>query len=139
MNIDSKLNRARELYEELSCSRMYEFSTLVPSMIPDNTPGVYAIYEKRTMKTLYVGKTTQLRQRLYRNHLMGSLNNARLKKYLIDDLEAFPEIKDIAEAKEWIKANCCFKFIVVKDYRERGHIEGLMSFLLDTKYVDIEH
>lgn len=139
MNIGHRLQKAKEIHEELISCERYEFSSFNPSMISDNTPGVYAIYDKGTNETMYVGKTTNLRQRLYNNHLMGPLANARLKKYIIDDDVNFPHINDKDAAKQWIKDNCSFQFIVAEDYRERGHIEGLISFLLDTRYVDIEH
>lgn len=139
MNVINRFKWAKEIYDEFITSQVYVFSSFTPSMIQNKTPGVYAIHINDTKETLYVGKTTNLRQRLYYNHLMGPLNNARLKKYLIDDKEHFPNIRDIASAKQWIKANCSFQFIIVKDYRKRGHVEGLMSYLLNVKYVDKEH
>lgn len=139
MEISSRYQKAREIYEEFKTCRIYNYCSITPSMIPNKISGVYAIFEKKTMETLYVGKTTNLRQRLYRNHLMGTLTNARLKKYIIDDNEKFPEINDAESAKQWIKDNCCFQYIIIEDFRERGHAEGLLSFLLETSYVDKEH
>ncbi len=130
MNINIRLQKAKEIYDELKLCKMYEFQTFTPSMISDKTPGVYVIYQKQTMETLYVGKTTNLKQRLYNNHLMGPLNNARLKKYILEDKVNFPNINDKDEAKHWIKHNCCFQYIVAENFRQRGHIEGLLSFLL---------
>lgn len=138
MSINIRLHQAKEIYDQLKQCVLIEFVSFVPKMIADKSPGVYAIYQKQTMETLYVEKTTNLKQRLYTNHLMGSLTNARLKKYIIDD-ENFPSINDKDEAKQWIKSNCCFQYVIAHDYRERGHIEGLISYLLNARYVDKEH
>ena len=124
--------------EELKCAVIYDFSSLPgPSALP-KLAGVYAIFNKSTKEVYYVGKTTNLRQRLYHNHLMGPTTNARLKKYLIDD-PGFPRILDRTDAKNFIKENCSFLFILEPDMRARGHLEGLVSFLTDCRYVDKEH
>lgn len=127
-----------KITDELNCAEIYEFSVLSgPSVLPQ-TAGVYVIFNKRTYEVYYVGKTTNLRQRLYHNHLMGPTTNARLKKYLIDDSE-FPNILSAADAKKYIRENCSCVFVLEPDMRARGHLEGLLSFLTDCRYVDKEH
>ena len=126
------------LIQALQCAKSTSFLDLKgPSEIPD-AAGVYIISDNNTGEVLYVGKTTNLRQRIYNNHLMGPLSNARLKKYLIED-ERFPDICDIAAAKKYIRNHCTFLYIKENDYRKRGHLEGALSFLCDCRYVDIEH
>ncbi len=100
---------------------------------------VYVIFNKDTDEALYVGRTRKLRRRLYTNHLQGNKSAARLKKYLVDDNQNFPEINDYEKAKVWLKDNCYFQFVEVQDSRERGHVEGLLGFLLDSRYIEEEH
>lgn len=79
------------------------FSAITPSRIPE-LAGVYlitAVFDGREIP-YYIGRSTNLRQRIYNNHLMGPLANARLKKYLIDS----GECPDIASAKDFIRTRC---------------------------------
>ena len=119
-------------------SKRYYFSELKPSQLEENLSVVYSITNFKSNQVLYVGKTTKLRRRLYTNHLMGPTTNARLKKYLIDD-QSLPNVFDLKTAKQYIKDNCYFQYIVEPDMRKRGQLEGLFSFILNVKYVDKEH
>ena len=135
------MNRISEipaLYDSMMQAEKYYFSAVKPSQLEENLPVVYSITNFKTGVVLYVGKTTRLRRRLYTNHLMGSLNTARLKKYLIDDPET-PEVIDVNTAKQYIKNNSYFQFLAEQDMRKRGQLEGLFSFILNVKYVDKEH
>ena len=91
-----------------------------------------------TGETLYVGRTKNLRQRLYNNHLMGPKSNARLKKYLVED-NRLPEIETMNDAKLFLRKRCYFQYMAVEDMVQRGQIEGLLSFLLDVRYMHEEH
>lgn len=126
------------LYELMLKSEKHYFNELKPSQLEENLAVVYSITNFRTNQVLYVGKTTKLRRRLYGNHLMGPITNARLKKYLIDDAE-IPQVVDLDSAKQYIKDNCYFQYVVEPDMRKRGQLEGLYSFLMNVKYVDKEH
>jgi hypothetical protein len=100
----------------------------------------FQIREKRFIQgEVYVGRTKKLRRRLYTNHLHGNKSTARLKQYIVEDKENFPQINSYDSAKEWIKDNCFFQYIEVEESRERGHIEGLLGFLLDSRYIEEEH
>ena len=132
-----RLSHANEILERLFDCKEYTFNHLVPSVLPE-TAGVYAIFDTVDDLCLYVGRTKNLRNRLYTNHLMGPTTNARLKKYLIEDT-ALPDIDDKGKAKQFIKDRCCFRFIEISDTTERGQIEGLLSFLLNVRYIHEEH
>jgi predicted GIY-YIG superfamily endonuclease len=108
-------------------------------MLAEDMAVVYAIFDMSTDKALYVGRTKKLRRRLYTNHLQGNKSTARLKKYIVEDNQNFPEINDYEKAKAWLKDNCYFQYIAVQDSRERGHVEGLLGFLLDSRYMEEEH
>ena len=132
------LDEIEHIIAQLENAAIYDFSTLSgPTALPE-AAGVYAIFNKVTQEVYYVGKTTNLRQRLYNNHLMGALSNARLKKYLIED-PSFPVIVDRATAKEFIQKNCSFVYLLEPNMRLRGHLEGLLGFLTNCRYVDKEH
>lgn len=99
---------------------------------------MYAIFCKDTGETLYVGRTKNIRQRLYNNHLHGPFTNARLKKYLVEDPDE-KEITDIAAAKQFLLDCCCFQFVVEEDTMARGRLEGLLSYLFNVRYMYEEH
>lgn len=132
-----QLQNAKNVWDTLFYSRVYAFSSIVPSDLPEKA-GVYVIWLKESDEVLYVGRTRNIRQRLYTNHLMGNKSSARLKKYLVDDV-SLPEIVEYADAKQYIKEHCCFQFILVEDNNERGHVEGLLGFLTEARYIEMEH
>lgn len=136
--IEERLERARQLVHDLLSGPRYDFDGLVPSMLENKLPVIYAIFDKTDNSTLYVGRTKNLRQRLYNNHLMGPVNNARLKKYLADDPKRV-DIPDMEAAKQYLIDHCCFQYIPEYDVRSRGQIEGLLSYLLDVRYMHEEH
>lgn len=137
-NCELMLNSARKVYTEIFDSKIYSFSTIVRSELPEKA-GVYAIWLKDTGEVLYVGRTRNIKQRLYTNHLMGNKLSARLKKYLVEDDINHPEIDDYVKAKEYIRQNCNFQFILCEDNNERGHIEGLLGYLTQARYIESEH
>ena len=136
MDYKRELAKAEKVISNFLSGAVYNFSELKPSTIPDKLPGVYAIFNSK--EALYVGRSKNLRRRLYGNHLMGPLANARLKKYLIKDSD-FPNINDINEAKDYIRKNCSLRFVPIDTVIERGKIEGLLSFALNVKYMCEEH
>ena len=132
-----QLQNAKKIWDTLFNSKVYSFSSVVPSDLPKKA-GVYVIWLKATEEDLYGGRTRNIRQRLYTNHLMGNKSSARLKKYLVDDVN-LPDIVEYVDAKNYMKANCCFQFVLVEDNNERGHIEGLLGYLTEARYIEMEH
>jgi predicted GIY-YIG superfamily endonuclease len=120
-----------ESYDALVSSSPLHFGDLTPSRVPE-APGVYIITAEinGTEKPYYIGRSTNLRQRLYNNHLMGPRSNARLKKYLVD----FGECSDMKSAKNFIRQNCLARWIEESDTRKRGAIEDYTTGLLFPKY-----
>ncbi|HVN94985.1 MAG TPA: GIY-YIG nuclease family protein [Syntrophorhabdaceae bacterium] len=125
------LQYLQDAYHQLLSAAPFPFSKLTPSTIPA-VSGVYVITAKLDGKHVpyYVGRSKNLRQRLYKNHLMGPLTNARLKKYLIKS----GECGSLHEAKEFIKACCWARWIGEPDIRVRGAIEGYVTGMLFPKY-----
>jgi len=132
--LNSRLSDLKCYAKSILAAERVEFNGLVPSQL-DEESGVYFIAEKSNNKILYVGKTTNLRTRLYTNHLQGNSSTARLKKYLVED-ENMVEINSYQDAKEWIKDNCYFKFLKIDDRHQRGQLEGGFSYLFNTKYIE---
>ena len=50
-----------------------------------------------------------------------------------------PSITDLAEAKKYLKDCCYVQFQIIDDLLERGQVEGLLSFLLNVRYLYEEH
>ena len=127
------------IYQNFLQAEKIHFADLRPSMLEEDIAVVYAIFDKNSDEAIYVGRTTKLRRRIYTNHLQGNESTARLKKYLVDDNNRHPDIATYLHAKEWMKKNCYLKYIEVKDPTERGHIEGLLGYLLSSTYIEKEH
>ena len=137
-NLDETMNEGKEIALQLLSAQPIYFGSMKPSDIPEDIAGVYAIFENNTNEALYIGRTKKLRRRVYTNHLHGSVANARLKKYLVED-NMLPEIRDMESAKIFLKENCYVKYIIEEDVARRGKIEGLLSYLLDVRYIHEEH
>lgn len=136
--MENRIYEARRIAEDILLSPKYYFKDLKPSMLIDKLEAVYAITDVSTGEVLYVGRTKNIRQRLYNNHLMGPKTNARLKKYLVED-PLQPQISDMEQAKEYLRTNCYAQFIPEPDMVKRGQIEGLLSFMLNVRYIHEEH
>ena len=136
-NLSNRMGEAQRIVEQLLNSQQYTFRGLTPSML-ESVPGVYAIFDQTTGATLYVGRTKNIRRRLYTNHLMGPETNARLKKYLAEDRNR-QDIPNIVAAKQYLLDNCYFQYIRVDEMVKRGQVEGLLSFLLNVTYIHEEH
>ena len=136
--MQQRLMAAQRIVEKMLNAPKYYFKELKPSMLVDGIAGVYAITDTSTGEVLYVGRTKNIRRRLYTNHLMGPMTNARLKKYLVED-PSQSQITDMLAAKEYLKANCYAQYIPESDMVKRGQIEGLLSYMLNVRYIHEEH
>ena len=135
--LQTRAENGLQAARQFLASKKYYFSELKPSDLPER-PGVYAIFHTDTGETLYVGRTKNLRQRLYNNHLHGPITNARFKKYLTEDPNE-PEAKDFAAAKDYLKKHCCLQFVIEDDTLLRGRLEGLLNYLFHVRYLYEEH
>lgn len=117
--------------KQLTNGKSLSFSKMTPSKIPAKA-GVYLISANIDNSEIpyYVGRSKNLRQRLYKNHLMGQLTNARLKKYLVNS----GECKNSKEAKNFIKEYCSARWFFEKDVKKRGAVEGYVTGIVFPKY-----
>ncbi|TKJ87223.1 hypothetical protein PaeCFBP13512_18550 [Paenibacillus sp. CFBP13512] len=140
-------------------SPMILFQKLVPSDLNelDAKGGVYVIGMLSSNEILYVGRTKNLKRRLYTNHLMGNQSTARLKKYLTSDellrefaksMEAVFTLPTSAEydkassyklAKEFLRKNCYIKFLEIDESRLRGLTEGGLAYAFNVRFIEDEH
>ena len=136
--MQQRLIDAKRIVDDILHAPKYYFKELKPSVLPDQLAAVYAITDTSTGEVLYVGRTKNVRRRLYTNHLMGPKTNARLKKYLVEDPNQ-PQITDMLVAKEYLKANGYAQYLPEDDMVKRGQIEGLLSYMLNVRYIHEEH
>ena len=136
--MQQRLIDAKRIVDDILHAPKYYFKELKPSVLPNQLAAVYAITDTSTGEVLYVGRTKNVRRRLYTNHLMGPKTNARLKKYLVEDPNQ-PQITDMLVAKEYLKANCYAQYLPEDDMVKRGQIEGLLSYMLNVRYIHEEH
>ena len=136
--MQQRLIDAKRIVDDILHAPKYYFKELKPYVLPDQLAAVYAITDTSTGEVLYVGRTKNVRRRLYTNHLMGPKTNARLKKYLVEDPNQ-PQITDMLIAKEYLKANCYAQYVPEEDMVKRGQIEGLLSYMLNVRYIHEEH
>jgi hypothetical protein len=117
--------------QDLLQAKPLPFAELTPSKVPI-AGGVYVITASINGEEhpYYVGRTKNLQQRLYNNHLMGRTSNAGLKKYLL----AAGEVEDVETAKQFIKARCSIRWIEEEDFRQRAAIEGCATAMLLPKH-----
>lgn len=129
--IEAQLDFLQARLDLLLLATPLAFSDMTPSKIP-NRPGVYLITAvlSECEDPYYIGRTKNLRQRLYNNHLMGPFSNARLKHCLVSAREC----EDIAAAKAFLKSCCSVRWIEQDGHRERGAIEGYATGLLFPKH-----
>jgi hypothetical protein len=123
--------------EQLLSQSPLRFSQMTPSSLPE-TAGVYLITKIAGNNEIpyYVGRTKNIRQRLYQNHLMGRRESGTLKKYLIDNRIC----SSGNEAKGFILRNCAARWIEEGDYRRRGAIEGFCTAIIFPEYgIEEEH
>ncbi len=127
------------LNEILSMEKI-PYTRITPSVIPMQK-GIYIISEliDNNEVVLYIGRSKNLRNRVYRNHLMGSTTNARLKNYMVKDNNHLC-FENIELAKKYIKEKCYVRWIFEEDIRKRGALEGYFTAMLFPKYgISEEH
>jgi hypothetical protein len=79
------------------------FQGLKPSALPES-PGVYRIFETSATfpETVYIGESENLRNRIYRSHLMGNTTVSTLKRKLVTS-GRYP---DTAAVKAYLRHDC---------------------------------
>jgi len=109
------------------------YSSATPSSFPE-AKGVYVITSAQG-EVLRAGKTgdknATLRQRLYRNHLMGD-QPGNLRAQLV----ASGICSDLEGAKNWIRKNCSARFLEIPADSVRANFEHFMLAVLQPRFCD---
>lgn len=93
--------------------------------------GVYHIAEKGAEKrSLYVGETDNLRNRILRDHL--NKRNSALKKKLIKSRR----FKSEKRAKRYLQKRCFVQYVLIKDERFRTLVKHFVISVLNPKLND---
>lgn len=130
MNFDSHLPRLLELLHDLTSARALPFHKLVPGALPPR-PGVYRIFETSLPSgTVYVGRTVNLRGRIYRSHLMGNQGVSTLKRKLLKQ-GRYPAASDV---KAYLRQDCSVQLLVLESDVERLRLEHFAIALLRPWY-----
>jgi excinuclease UvrABC nuclease subunit len=79
-----------------------------------------------------LGKTGNLLQRIYHNHLMGDKQASSVKRKLINNFG----LRDEKEVKDYLGRKCSLQFIVIKNKNELKFVEHFLISILRPKYND---
>lgn len=91
------------------------------------TGGVYRIFTNNNPdKTLYVGKSKNIKRRLYSNLLMGQIRSHTLKRKFIRE----GKCSDQASSKLYLKNNCSLQYVDEDIDIERSFLEHYLIAVL---------
>ena len=120
------LSKLEALIEVLSHVQTTPFVDLTPASLP-NVPGLYVIIDEQDM-VLRAGRTDAqtLRDRVYRNHLMGN-QQGNLRQQLV----RAGVCSDLETAKAWMRKNCAVRVVEYSWLEQAGlDIRWAEHFLL---------
>lgn len=102
-----------------------------PSVYPA-VPGVYGIRLTGSGEWLRAGRTdASLRQRIYRNHLMGS-QDGNLRAQLV----RHHVCQTLEEAKDWMRDYCLVQYMPIVEDGLRHRFEHFLLAALNPRYCD---
>ncbi len=121
------------MLEELLTSNPIRFDQRLHSSLP-NKSGVYRIFEiiSQDFKSVYVGKSVDLQNRIHGNHLMGNRRGSTLKRKLIENNIFLDE----EAVKNYLKHKCLVQYILVPDDCTLNGFEHFAIAILQPKIND---
>ncbi len=123
MSYQKRIEKFSEILKEFISSEMFELATLRRKDIPGKQ-GIYAIYSPES-KLVYVGSTSNLRSRIYTNHLKGNVRSSTLRRKLIKRLKSEEEVSRFLES-------CSIRFLAIDvSGRELKSIEHFFIAILN--------
>lgn len=124
--MESVIARHKGLLERLLASPSIPFDGDLHGALPIEG-GVYRIHEKGAdwQRSIYVGKSGCLHERIYRNHLMGNLESSTLKRKLINS----GLCRNEADAKQHLKDQCSVQ-VLTTDHIVDSEITWFEHFAL---------
>ena len=96
--------------------------------------GVYRIFEngETWQNSIYVGKTNNIRRRVYKNHFMGSRQASTLRNKLARSFKYENE----SDINQYLQDNCLVQFLVISEDDNRTSLEHFAVAILHPKYND---
>ena len=131
--LESIIARYKELTQLLLASAHIAFDERLRGALPVEG-GVYRVFEigANWQDSVYIGKSTNLQNRIYHDHLMGNRQASTLKKKLIAN-GLFPDENAV---KQYLRQKCLVQFVVIQDDAERTSFEHFAVAVLRPKYND---
>lgn len=133
--MDSTIARYRDLLDRLLARPSIPFDGKLHGALPIKG-GVYRIHEKGAdwQRSVYVGKSGCLHERIYRNHFMGNLESSTLKRRLIKSRLCDNE----AAAKQYLKDRCSVQVLTddIIDSSDRASFEHFSLAILKPRFND---
>jgi len=103
----------------------HDFSKVSLNEVPKSS-GVYAIYDKKLDKIVYVGRTKNLKRRLLGYHKRGNIEGSQFRKALGRHLDLSTE----NEITRYITEKCSFQFIQIQDFEEIVRFEHFIIAII---------
>ena len=117
--MEATIARYKELLQTLLASPVFPFDDNLRNALP-TAGGVYRIFETHRLEnSVYIGKSTNLQNRIYGNHLMGNRRASTLKRKFIES----GRYADENAVKHYLREKCSVQFITVDDDAERTSLE----------------
>ncbi|MDH4136353.1 MAG: GIY-YIG nuclease family protein [Anaerolineae bacterium] len=131
--MDSIIAEYKALLVTLISNPQQPFDETLRGSLPQDG-GVYRIFEKGSgwQSSVYVGKTTRLRGRIYRDHLMGNRRASTLKRKLI----ASGQFSDEEAVKQYLKDRCLVQYMTISDEALRTSFEHFAVGILKPQFND---
>lgn len=130
--IEEAIAKFTTLLNHLLENESISFDEITPTSVPYD-PGVYRVVSTSTdpPRTIYVGETTNLSNRLY-THLMGNRRASTLKNKLIER----KGLQDEEAVKEYLRSECHAQYLIVTDERDRVLFEHFTIAVLSPELND---
>ncbi len=123
MKFQKRIEKFSEILQKFLSTDIFKVANLRRRDIPEEQ-GIYAIYSPEN-KLVYVGSTSNLRSRIYTNHLKGNARSSTLRRKLVKRLKSEEEVSRFLES-------CSIRFLAVEmSERELKSIEHFFIAILN--------
>ena len=126
------MQKYSNLLDELLKSDHLPFnSAILQAMLPQQM-GVYCISENRNdvPEPVYIGKSKNLQNRIYKNHLMGSRRFSTLRRKVI----RIGIFSDEDGVTNYLCEQCKVQFVIIEDESDRNFFEHFAIAILSPRF-----
>lgn len=131
--MDTIIEEYKSQLSELLAAPVVEFGTGGTTELP-RSGGVYRICERsaRATRTIYVGKSKNLKRRIHGDHLIGDRVSSTLKRKLIRETSCESEV----DVKQYLKDKCVVQCVEIDDGAARTGFEHFAVAVLRPAFND---